>query len=253
MDTESLAEFLEAAAACVVTARLLFLGLANRQPALLAFLLSTGLIMLALGSFSPVSIPYFWVYVASIVVSWVVSIFAVREMFALALDDYPGIRTAGRWAMYGATGIAVTASLAVTTLFWNGGAHGESGLFYVEVVNRSVVLTLAAVVASILVFLSRYPLHLHRNTYVSTLFFSAVFLSEAAEMLVDSLSPHLFSAWVDKTQIVFAAVCFAGWALMLRPETAGAPAPVSVENPADQQLLQQLESFNSLLARVGRR
>ena len=247
------AEYLEAVAAGVAAARLIRLHLARRQPALLAFLLSTAVVFLALASFPQASVVYFWLYVAAVPINWVVSVYVVREMCALVLDDYPGIRTAARWVMYVATGVAILSSLAMSVAFWNGGRHGESGLFYIEIVNRSVVFTLAVIVASILVFLSRYPLGLHRNTYVSTSFFSAVFLSEAAEMLVDSLSPHLHSAWVDETQLLFAAVCFAGWALMLRPETAGAPAIVSYENPADQELLQQLESFNALLARVGRR
>ncbi|MGD1070755.1 MAG: hypothetical protein ABSB15_11495 [Bryobacteraceae bacterium] len=254
MDTESLAEFLQAAAASIVAARLLVLGLAKRQPALLTFLLSTALIFFSLASLPPASAVYFWIYIVSLAVSWAVSLYVVREMFALALDGYPGIRTAGRWAMYGATGISVAASLAVTTAFWNGGARGRSRLlFYLEVVDRSVVFTLAAIVVAILLFLSRYPLHLHRNTYVSTAFFSAVFLSEAVEMMVDSLSPRLFSGWVDRTQILFAAACFVGWAAMLRPEASDAPARVSFENPADRELLQQLESFNTLLARVGRK
>jgi hypothetical protein len=209
-------------------------------------------IQFALGSFPLKSSTYFWLYLASLGVNWVIDIFVVREMFALALGEYPGIRTAGRWAMYGATAVSVTASLAITTFFWNGGARGRSNLFYVEVVNRSVVFTLAVVVASILIFLSRYPLHLHRNTYISTSFFGAVLLSEAALMLVDSLSPHLYSDLVDRTQVSFVAACLVGWAVMLRPQTAGAPARVSFETPAEQQLLRQLESFNSLLSRSGR-
>ena len=254
MHIESLAEFFEAAAASVVVARLLLLGLAKRQPALLTFLVSTTLVFLALGSFAQTSAAYFWTYMVSLVINWLVSLYVVREMFALALVDYPGIRTAGRWAMYVATAVSIAVSLAVTTFFWNGGARGHSNvLYYMEVINRSVVFTLAVIVAAILHFLSRYPLNLHRNTYVSTTFFSTVFLSEALEMLVDSLSPHLYSEWVDETQIVFAAACFIAWASMLRAETAPAPARVSFYSPADQELLEQLQSFNNLLARVGRR
>jgi hypothetical protein len=251
MDPESLAEFLQATVACLAAGRLLRVGLANRQPALLTFVLVTALELFALASFPSGSVAYFWIYLVSLVLNWIVAVYVVREMFALALVDYPGIRTVGRWAVYAATGISITVSLAVTKLFWK--VQGRHGLFYFEVVNRSVLFTLAAIIVSILVLLSRYPLNLRRNTYVSTSFFGAVFLSEAAEMLVDSLSPVLNSVWVDRFQVVFAALCFAGWALMLRPETVGAPAIVSYENPADQELLQQLESFNTLLARVGRR
>jgi hypothetical protein len=253
MALDSLADFLEAAAACMAAARLFFLGLAERQSALLIYLVVAALAAFALGTLPPASPAYFWLFIAYVVVNWVVSIYAVREMFALALDRYPGIRTVGRWAMYGATGLSVAASLAITPVFWNGGRHGESHLFYVQVVNRSVVFSLAVIVAAILVFLARYPLHLHRNTYVSTSCFSAVFLSEAAVMLVDNLSPHLYSAQADRLQTLFVAACFTGWALMLRPETEAATVSRTIENPAEKELLQRLESFNSLLARAGRR
>jgi hypothetical protein len=251
MDLESFAQRVQAIVACVTAARLLHLGLARRQPALIAFLLTTALLLFALGSFPNASVIYFWLYLAYVVVNWVVSIFAVREMFTLALVDYPGIGTAGRWAMYGVTGFSVAVSVVVTAIFWNGGAHGRSMLFYIEVADRSIVFTLGLAVAAIIFFLSRYPLHLHPNTYISTVFFSAVFLSGAAETLLDSLNPHLYSAGVDTIQIAFAAVCFAGWALMLRPETAQAPAPVHVESPSDRHLLQQPESLNRL-AKAGR-
>jgi len=252
MDPESLAQRVQSIAACVTAARLLHLGLARRQPALISFLLLTALFLFALGSFASGSVAYFWLYLAYVVVNWVVSIFVVREMFALALVNYPGIGTAGRWAMYRVTGFSVVVSVAVTAICWNGRARGRSVLFYIEVADRSIVFTLGLAVAAIIFFLSRYPLHLHPNTYVSTAFFSAVFLSGAAETLVDSLSPRLYSAWVDTIQIAFAAFCFAGWALMLRQETALAPAQVNVECPSDRHLLLQLDSLNRLLAQAGR-
>src|SRR5690242_17154002 len=252
MSPDSLADLTEAAAATVAAARLSFLGLSKRQSALLVYLVEMAVASFALGSLPPASSGYFWLYIAYVAVNWVVSIYVVREMFALALDRYPGIRTAGRWTMYAATGISVAASLVITGIFWNG-PHGGSHLFYVQIVNRSVVFSLAVIVVAILIFLARYPMHLHRNTYVSTSFFSAVFLSEAAVMLVDNLSPHLYSAQADRVQIAFVAACFTGWAVMLRPHTSAAPAPVKVENSAEKQLLEQLESFNSLLARAGRR
>ena len=181
-----------------------------------------------------------------------VGIFVVREMFALALVNYPGIGTAGRRAMYRATGFSVAVSVVTTATFWNGGARGRSRLFYIEVADRSIVFTSGLAVAAIIFFLSRYPLRLHPNTYISTAFFSAVFLSGATETLLDSLNPHLYSAWVDTIQIAFTAACFAGWALMLRPETADAPAQVYAESPSDQHLLEQLESLNRLLGKAGR-
>ena len=252
MDLESFAQRVQAIIACVTAARLLHLGLARRQPALISFLLMTALFLFGLGSFPSASVTYYWLYVAYVVLNWVVSIFVVREMFALVLVKYPGIGSAGRRAMYRVTGFAVAVSVAITAIFWDRSARGSWRLFYLEVADRSIIFTLGLAVVAIIFFLSRYPLHLHRNTYVSTGFFSAVFLSGAAETLLDSLSPHLYSPWVDTVQIAFAALCFAGWALMLRPETADAPVQVYAESPSDQHLLEQLESLNRLLGKAGR-
>lgn len=131
MDPESLAEFLQATVACVAAGRLLRLGLAKRQPALLTFVLATALELFALASFPTASAAYFWIYLVSLVLNWLVSVYVVREMFTLALVDYPGIRTVALWAVYAATGTSITASLAFTFL-WNGNPHGREGLFYAE-------------------------------------------------------------------------------------------------------------------------
>jgi len=209
MRTESIAEFVQATAAAVAAARLLRLGLARRQRALFTFLLSNALSLFVLSSLPTNSALYFWVYIACNFLNPLIAVYVVREMFGLTFDAYPGIRSAGRWTTYGLIGIAFAASVVVSVMSWGGGRHGGSNLFYVEIVDRSVVMTLAVVILGILLFLSRYPLHLHRNTHVSTGFFSAVFLSEAAAMLIDNLSPRLYSYPTDLAQIAFGAVCFA--------------------------------------------
>jgi hypothetical protein len=249
----SLAIFLEAAAATAAAARLIWLGSARREPALTLFLCYVAVASAALSSAPPRSLFYFWTFVVSTALNWVLSVYAVREMFALALDEYPGIRTAGRWAMYTAVGIAVTAASAVTTVFWRGGANGRSGIFYVLVLNRSILFTLAVVVLAIVFFLSRYPLHLHRNTYISCFLFAAAFLAEACVQLIDTLQPHLFSRYLDVLGALFSAACFSFWAVLLRRERTPASSRITFESPDEGELLRQLESLNQLLSRAGRR
>lgn len=251
---QALADFLQAAVAAVAAVRLFNLGLNRRQPALFAYLIYTALYLFALGSIPSNSAIYFWLYMFFDVLNWIVSLFVVREMFALVLDDYPGIRTAGRWTMYGAIALALTGSLAIARIFWGGGPNGRSPhLYYLLVANRSIVFTLSVVIISILLFLSRYPLHLHRNTYVSSIFFGAVFLSEALVTLIDSLGAHLYSPYADTVQVGFAALCLVAWTMMLGPIRDTAAARITFESPQDHELLQQLDSLNRLLSRAGRR
>jgi hypothetical protein len=254
MHSLSLAEYLQAAASAIAAGRLIQFGFSRHQRALLIFLTFNSVYLIALATLPPRSHGYFTIYLFGTIIYWVVSVIAVREMFALTFDSYPGIRTAGRWVLYSATGLAIAASVVVSFAFRHASDHGSAVLYWSEVSNRFVVLTLAIVIAAIVRFLSHYPLHLSRNTYISTGFFSAVFFSEAVMLIIDSPSRFLYRNWVDVTQVVFAGVCFCGWALLLRPELA-APSPqrISFESPAEHELLQHLDSLNRLLSRAGRR
>ena len=89
----------------------------------------------------------------------------------------------------------------LTRFFWNTGAHGRQkwGVFYFEVAQRSIVFSLAVVIIAIIFVLSKYPLHLGRNTYVSCAFFSVLFLSEAVQLFVDAMMRELYNRYVDWT------------------------------------------------------
>jgi hypothetical protein len=246
------AEFLEGAAAFAGVFQLLRLGLNRRQAALFAFVFFNGAGLLLLSSLPVASVLYFWSFIAYTTINWVLGFFAVREMFSLSMGAWPGIRTAARWALYATTALAAAISAAIGVSSWGAGPNGRSNLFYVEVADRSFLLTLAVIVAGLGFFLSRYPLHLPRNTYVSCGFFSCILLSQAAGDLIDSLSPLLYSNDIDIVCLLVCAVFYSGWALLLRPEAVAA-GRVSFEKPDENELLGELEAMNRLLGRVGRR
>jgi hypothetical protein len=253
MDAFALSEFLEAVASGAAAARLLSLGLAPTQPALLSFLLFISADLLGLSCLDARSGSYFWFYIVATVLNWFVSIWVVRELVLLALQKYPGIVTVGKWIMYSAVGLSVATAILATVFTRTGGPHGHTNLYFVQIANRSVVFTLAVAVMAVVALISRYPLHLQRNIYVSCGFFSAVFLSEAATQFINTFAPNLFFRTLDVTQILFSACCFAGWAAMLRPAPVGEPQRVTFENPQEHELLQQLETLNKLLARSTQR
>ena len=198
---------------------------------------------------------YFWGYLVLEPLECGFSIVAVRELLTLTLNNYPGIRTVGRWVMYAGVALAVGISLLLTGFFWTNRAmvRGDAHLYYVEVSQRSVVFSLAFVIVTILLFLSKYPLHLSRNTLVSSSFFSVMYLSEAGRLFVDSLAPQLHIYYVDWAENVFVAICLVGWAAMLKPEPRTAPAQIRFSSPNEEHLLQQLNSLNQLMTRAARR
>ena len=255
MDSHVVKELSQSAAAMVAMARLISLNLAKRFPALVGYLSLLALSNLLSGGLSRQSTLYFWYYVALEPVDTVVGIFAVRELIALIFANYPGIRTVGRWALYAAIAISLGVSLFLTSVFRYSGPDPRSkwALFYVETARRSIILSLMVAIIAILFVLSKYPLHLGRNTYLSCAFFSAMFLAEAAQLLIDSSTRLLFNDLADSVEPVFICACLLGWAFLMQPETAPVAARIAFPSAQEDHLLQQLDSLNRLMTRAVRR
>src|ERR1700748_1963100 len=116
MNLDTASEFVLATAATVAAGRLLYLGLGRRFPALLAYLIFTVAGTVCPIVFNTTSRLYFWIYLSLVPLDCIFSIFAVRELLMLTFDNYPGIRTIGRWAMYAGMGLSVTVSLVLTRI-----------------------------------------------------------------------------------------------------------------------------------------
>lgn len=252
MDPHRILEFAEAAAAGIAAARLASLGLAKTFPALLAYLILDVVSSSVFGSLSPRALIYFWVYIAFLILEDILSVLAIRELVSLIFDRYPGIRSLGRWTIYGGIALAASTSLAAARLLSSTYPHKKWGLYYLQFAHRSIVFSLAIAIVAMLFVLSKYPLNLGRNTYVCSGFFSAIFLSDAFRAAIDSLMPHFFNDYVDWTEACIISACMLGWAVMLRPE----PAPVrhvSFPTPVEERLLEQLDALNQLMTRTARR
>lgn len=255
MDPNAATELMEASGAAVAVARLVYLKLARRFRALFAYLVFLAAMETDFGSLSQASKYYFWSYVALEPLECMFGIMAVRELLALTFNDYPGIRTFGRWVMYAGMAFAVGISLFLAGFFWTNTASGRahSHVYYLELSKRSIVFSLAFVIVTILIFLSKYPLYLSRNTLVSSAFFSILFLSEASRLLVDGLAPQLNNRYVDWTENIFTSLCLFGWAILLKPESQQLPARIKVPGPQEDHLLQQLNALNRLMTRAAKK
>jgi hypothetical protein len=251
MPAISLAEFLQGAAAAAAALRLFSAGLTKTQAALFSFLVFNAIGLIALGAIPVASPSYFWSFIGYSALNWAISLWAAREMFELSLSAYPGIRSAARWTLYAAVAMGAAVSLAGIVL--QPGRNGRAYFYYFQIADRSIVFSLALIVLALLAFLSRYPLHLSRNTYVSCSCFSAVLILEALADLVDSFTTALYSGAADLAEVLICGASFLFWALLLRTETNTAPAKISFPRADEGELLRQLESMNQLLTRAGRR
>jgi hypothetical protein len=249
-----LREAIQSAAATFAVGRLIYLSLARRFPALLWFLIffavSEGLFALV----SPRKLIYFQMYEVYLPAQNILSILAVRELFTLVFDAYPGIQTIGRWAMYAGIVLSAGASAVIAGIFWQGGAGNRaSRLFYLEVGQRSVVFSLALIIVTILFVLSRFPTRLSRNTYYSSLFFSLIFLCEAVRLLIDSMAPRLFDDQADGAANAVIALLLVAWGALLVREPAPKISGIHFSRLGEKRLIEQLDSLNEFLTRAGRR
>jgi hypothetical protein len=254
MDPNAATEYLQSIAASAAAGRLIYLGLGRRFPALLAYAFFVAVLNFAFGAIDRYSKLYFWTYIAIGPLENIFSILVVRELLNVMFEHYPGIRTVVRWALYLGIVLSTGTSVALTKLFWNTGARHRTKwrLLYFEVVQRSIVFTLVVVIIAILFVLSKYPLRLSRNTYLSYAFFSGLFLTEAVRLLIDGMTRALYTDLVDWTASVTIALCLGSWAFLLRPEPAPA-ARVAFSTPREDQLLHQLDSLNQIMSRAARR
>lgn len=243
----------QAAAAAFAAARLLHFRLSSRYPILFSYLIVSTIVYSVFSVLSVKSHAYYWTYIVEQPVSWCVAALAVREMFALIFRDYPGLKTAGRWSFYGALAVSIAISIVFAKSFHPTSVPTSPQLIYMLQLDRSIGFTLTVTIALLMLSLSRYPLHLDRNTYVASGFFSAIFLADGAVKLIDSISKNLYFRYADYAEVAFAAVCFAGWGLMLRYADKRAPARAVANKPREAELLQQLESLNQILSRSSRR
>jgi hypothetical protein len=254
MDPNGPFELVQSGAALAAVARLFYLNLARQFPVLLTFVAFVGLIDAAFGFQDSNSRGYYHTWLAVEPVVCILAILAVRELLTLTFADYPGIRTAGRWTMYGAVVFALAISLLLTRFFWARGAAGRANslrLYFVEISKRSVFLSLAVVIVAILIFLSRYPLRLPHNVLTSSVFFSALFLSEATRLLIDTLTKSA-SRPVDWTESGFIVLCLVGWAVLLRRTGPPGTERIHYSSVREDHLLRQLNFLNELMAGAAR-
>ena len=243
----------KAAAAAFAAVRLLQFRLARRFPFLFSYLAATCLYDPVLSVLAPKSKTYFWLFVISEPLLYCLAVLAVREMFSLIFRSYPGLRTAGSWALYAGLAVSLLIFFAFFQPPWAHESQNTRLLFYELAFDRLIHFTLAVVILAQMYFLSHYPLQLDRNTRVASGFFSAMFLAQSVARLIDTLTPKLHFRAVDYSEVAFSAMCFVGWGVMLRADAAPVPRSDGPREPREAELLQQLESLNEMLSRSGRR
>ena len=242
--------------ALVCLVRLYALQLLPVYPAFSCFLVSQILATLTSSRIGPGTRLYEWVYLILMIAELVIYSFLIKELYNSIFKDFPGIAIVGRWSVFLA--LFATSCVLVFSVVarYRGATNARITLMNVELVAHTFTFGYAALLITILIAISRYPLRLHRNIFVNTLLFGAVLLSEALGLIAEQLTGGQFTENINLFVTVNEILCFSFWVTLLssREEKMAYFQLRRSRNAHDERrLLEQLGAINSVLIRAARR
>jgi hypothetical protein len=180
-------------------------------------------------------------------------ILVVVELYGLVLEQYKGLYTLGRWAMYASVVIAVTVSmLTLLPKIAPSTPEPSKKLMYEIGAERGVDLSLVIFILLIVLFLSRYPVPLSRNVVVHTAIYSVFFLSDTLVLLLRTVMGKRVNSTASLLLTGLTSACSVAWWLLLSAK--GEQVQVSVPHlgpGSEERILQQLDSLNATLLKVS--
>lgn len=235
-----------------VFVRLLQSGLRKPRTLLLAFLclqIAEAGVSVVFGPSTPIA---FWLYIAGSPVRWVLYVVLISEIYSAVFSHYPGIRTAVKSSMLTALLLASLFSSIVAWSSWRDHAVWAGHLYYFELAQRTVLLTLIFFVLLLFVLVSRYPLKADHNLVVSSLAFSTLVSVEVVALLLEWIYPLSFTVQLDEVLAGLGSVCYLVWAVNLRSESTAVamPRPHPAAAAHEEDLLRQLSAINATLLRA---
>jgi hypothetical protein len=168
-------DLLMVAGTAALSIRLFATGLYRRYRVFCVYLVFATLHSGIFISLNQKSNAYQKIWVLTEPLEWLLYILVVLEIYALVLQDYRGLSTAGRWILIAAVVVALSASAG--SLVVPSQLTGQGSLMrYYYVAERAVYFSLAVFLLSILGLLMQYPITLSRNIVVHSMVFSVYFL-----------------------------------------------------------------------------
>lgn len=183
-------------------------------------------------------------------IQWILYALVTLEVYKSVFRSMTGISKLTRYVIIVATGLAV----AVSTLTFGlqpGGTNVHRTLELYLSVERSIFFSLLTFVLILVIFLSWFPIPVHRNAVVYTAVFALFFGVKAAVFL---LRTFLGPSFATATNIVIVVVSLTSgllWTFLLTVtgETRQAKPVVRLSSDDERRLVEQLESINRSLLR----
>jgi hypothetical protein len=241
-----------AVGSALLSARLYFSGLHRRYRAFFLFMIFSALQSGVVAVLNPTGNLYQKIWVLTEPIGWFCYVWVVLELYALALQDYQGLYTVGRWSLIAAISVALVCSW-FSLIVPSHATHQGHVLRYYYVAERAVYFSLVIFLLTILVLLTRYPITLNRNIIIHSMVFSVCFLSNTVIFLL--LSTAGFGA-IRLATYAIQGVDLGALGIWLTMLNTGGEHREQRLRPAwmpgrEEQMLGQLNILNLALLRVS--
>ena len=208
--------------------------------------------------------PFFWdirdplyqkIWIVTSLMALGFYVLIVLELYRLVLENYKGLYSLGRGALYVSLAVSVAISaLSLIPKLKPGMPQHSRIMFYELAAERGVDTCLAICIILMLGFLSFFPVKLNHNVRVHALVYSIFFLSNTFVLLMRSLFGLKMVDEVNTALLAVTALSVIAWLSLLRPvgeeiETA----KLRVDKAYEERLLLHLDALNSALLRSGGR
>ena len=232
--------------------RIWSLGISRNYRWFVAFWVFSIARTLALFSFSPRSWTYYYIWIYTQPVLWLLAILVVLELFRRILQKYQGLQSASHTFFLGTSAIAVLVSVVAVAL-----ASGSPQLLshHFMLIERGVYSTLSLLLIGLVGFVWWFPIPVARNLVLHVLTYTVFFGSMSISIVARNLLGTEAASMTNLIRFAITITCQLVWIFLLSRQ--GEDVEVDFGHRAtpeqEDQLLAQLDAINQALASQSRR
>ncbi|HXN49851.1 MAG TPA: hypothetical protein VN893_24580 [Bryobacteraceae bacterium] len=198
---------------------------------------------------------YAWVWVLLEPPMWILHILVVLELYSLVLQNYKGIASMGRWAVFAGLTVAVVLSCATLPAEMSHSAEHYTLLRWAFVASRGVHASLVIFLLFITAFLAWFPVPLNRNVVLYSMVYALYFITDTLAQMAYNLLGLAGRNAVNFANDGMELLCLWVWIVFLN--RAGEAKPVIIGHAwtaqHEDELMGQLAAINTSLTRSARR
>jgi hypothetical protein len=251
----TLFQWLSLAGFVLTILRLFISGLYRRYPFFSAYLVYCTIPVSMSLALDVRSYLYFYLWAFTEPLLWVFNVVVVLELYSLVLENYKGLYTLGRWALYASMAIAVVISTLTLIPQLGTPAFRNSRIYLLYmVIERGVMCSLLIFLFLILILMRKYPIRLCRNVVVHCVVYCVFFLTNTFALFLHSLLGVRISMQLNAVMTGAMAFSVLLWLLLLSRKGETVMLQVSSLSEAQEDvILSKLSSLNATVLQGSRK